>query len=243
MRTVAIVQARMGSTRLPGKVLADIAGHTMLERVIERLRRAESLDEIVVATSTAPADDAVAELCTDLGVPVFRGSEEDVLDRYAGAARASSADAIVRITADCPLIDPEVVDEVVARFRRERPDYASNTLERSWPRGLDTEIFARSALEAAEREASEAFERAHVTPFLYQSGGRFRLLSVVGSTDYSAHRWTVDTHEDLAMVRQIFELLGPGGDFGWPDVIAALQRRPDILDLNRHMEQKELREG
>jgi len=233
----------MGSTRLPGKVLQDIAGATMLSRVVSRARRAATLDSVVIATSTLPADQQIVPSCEALGIPCFRGSEDDVLDRYYGAATAHAADVVVRITSDCPLIEPAVIDMVVAAFLRERPDYASNVHERSFPRGLDVEAMSMAALEIAHREARAEYQRAHVTPYLYQNPERFRLISVRGDADYSAYRWTVDTPEDLALVRAIYQRLGADGAFGWQAVLSLLQHEPELAAINAHIEQKELRQG
>lgn len=242
-RVVAVVQARMGSSRLPGKVLADVAGETMLVRVVTRLARARWVDAVVVATSTLPADDAVAEEAARLGVAVFRGSEDDVLDRYLGAARREGADWVVRVTADCPLVDPELVDGLVARFAEAGPDYASNSLERTYPRGLDVEVFTRAALETAAAEATSTHERVHVTPFLYQHPERFRLLSVTapGGEDHSHLRWTVDTAEDLELARRLYRRLG-GDGFGWRDALAVVRAEPELADVNRGVRQKSLEE-
>jgi spore coat polysaccharide biosynthesis protein SpsF len=240
---VAIIQARMGSTRLPGKVLADLAGMPVLARVVHRARRSRRVDQVVVATSRGPADDAVAGLCSDLAVPCFRGSEEDVLERFRDAAREHRAEAVVRLTADCPLLDPAVVDQVVEGFLAGRPDYASNTLERSWPRGLDTEVLTRDALETAAREALEPYQRAHVTPFLYQHPERFRLLPVVAPEDWSGLRWTVDTPEDLALVRELYRRLGDRGDFGFAAALAEVRADPQLAEWNRAVRQKDLSEA
>lgn len=243
MKTLAIVQARMGSTRLAGKVLEDIGGRTMLARVVERAERSRLLDGVRVATTTGPEDDAIVEECRQLDVPVHRGSAEDVLDRYRGAAVRFEADPIVRITSDCPLLDPEVLDEAIALFRKEEPDYASNVTVRSFPQGLDVEVFRRSALEAAWREATKPYERVHVTPFLYQHPDRFRLTTLRAEADYSEYRWTVDTAEDLVFVRAVYSRLRGDGRFGWRDVLQLLEREPQLADLNRHVRQKALEEG
>lgn len=242
-RVVAIVQARMGSSRLPGKVLADVEGETMLGRVVRRLSRARRLDAVVVATSTLPADDAVADEAARHGAAVFRGSEDDVLDRYLGAARQQGAEVIVRVTADCPLIDPELVDELVGRFLAERPDYASNSLDRTYPRGLDAEAFDRAALETAAAEARSPHERVHVTPFLYAHPERFRLLSVTAAdgADHSHLRWTVDTAPDLELVRRLYRRLG-GDGFGWRQALAVVERQPELAAINRDVRQKSLEE-
>lgn len=242
MRVVAVIQARMSSTRLPGKVLLDIGGETMLSRVVHRTRAA-SLDEVVVATALGPADDPIVWECEKLGVAAFRGSETDVLDRTYRAAQESQAEGIVRITSDCPLIDPQVIDRVVGAFRQARPDYASNVLQRTYPRGLDTEVMAFHALERAWLEASEPYQRVHVTPYFYQNPARFRLLSVVHESDYSQTRWTVDTADDLAFVRAVYERLGNERGFGWLEVLALLEREPALAELNRQVRQKALHEG
>ncbi|HSJ53652.1 MAG TPA: glycosyltransferase family protein [Anaerolineae bacterium] len=243
MRVLAIVQARMGSTRLPGKVLEDVAGQSMLARVVRRVQRARQVDRVVVATSTSPADEAIVAECERLGVACFRGDERDVLDRFYRAAAHFRAPVIVRITADCPLIEPQVVDEVVAAFHAARPDYASNTLERSYPRGLDTEVMSLEALARAWAEAPEPYHWIHVTPYFYQNPEMFTLLSVRQARDDSQQRWTVDTAEDLAFVRQIYERLGSGGEFDWRDVLDLLDREPGLMGLNRDVRQKGLHEG
>jgi spore coat polysaccharide biosynthesis protein SpsF len=243
MRTVAIVQARLGSTRLPGKVLADLSGRTMLARVVRRLRRCERLDDVVVATSVSRADDEIAAECRLLDAPVFRGSEADVLDRYYRAALTHGAGVVVRVTADCPLIDPEIVDLVVERFRATRADYARNTETRTYPRGLDAEAVALPALVLAWHQARADYERVHVTPYLYGHPDSFRVTSVTHGIDYSGHRWTVDTPEDLALVRAIYERLGGDDACTWLEVLNLLAREPELGDINRHVRQKPLRAG
>lgn len=243
MKTVAIVQARMGSTRLPGKVLMDIAGKTMLARVVERARRAKRLDAVVVAATVDSRDDAIAGECRRIGVPLFRGSQEDVLDRYYRCAVDQAADPVVRITSDCPLLDPEVVDRVVASFLLERPDYTSNVVERTYPQGLDVEVVRMEALARAWREAKQPYERAHVTPYVYQHPDRFRIAGVEAERDYSRHRWTVDTADDLAFVRAVYGELGAEGHFGMEQVLDLLEREPRIAELNAHVRQKALEDG
>lgn len=243
MNVVAIIQARMGSTRLPGKVLRDVVGETMLARVIERVQIARMLDAVLVATTVAPADDAIVTACDHLGVPVFRGSEQDVLDRYWQAACACDADVIVRITADCPLIDPRVLDHVVAAFLEAQPDYASNVLERTFPRGLDTEVMTRATLERAWQQADQPYQRSHVTPYIYQHPERFRLLSVKAEADHSYLRWTVDTAPDLAFVQAVFAQFGNDGTFSWRAVLDLLARAPELAEINLDIQQKALHEG
>jgi len=232
----------MGSSRLPGKALKDIQGRSMLARVVRRAQRSSLIDRLIVATTDKEADDAIASECKVLGVSVFRGSEDDVLDRYYQAAKAFSAEAVVRITSDCPLIDPDVIDRVVRVFLDNRPDYASNTIENTYPRGLDVEVFTFSALEKAWRNASRDFERVHVTPYIYLHPELFRKLSVTGEKNLSFYRWTVDTAEDLALVRAIYEKMGGDDHFSWRDVLELFEREPCLAELNRHIRQKSLEE-
>lgn len=243
MRVVAIIQARMGSTRLPGKVMKDIGGETMLGRVVWRTRRAKLLDEVVVATTNKSVDAPIVSECAKLGVPVFRGDEQDVLDRYYRSAMAHRAEAVVRVTSDCPLIDPEIVDEVVHSFLKAKPDYASNTLNHTYPRGLDTEVMTMTSLERAWHESSKPYHRTHVTPYIYQNPETFRLLSIKGQVDYSNLRWTVDTREDLNFVRSVYSRFNNQDTFGWHDVLKVLDGEPELIDLNRHIRQKSLEEG
>ncbi len=238
-----MVQARMGSSRLPGKVLKDLAGESVLARVVQRLRRSSLISEVVVATSVSPGDEAVMREAERLKVRCFRGSEADVLDRFYHAARAFHADAVVRITSDCPLIDPAVTDQTVRAFLNEQPDYASNGLERTYPRGLDTEAMTADALAHAWRKASEPYQREHVTPFLYEHPELFRVLSVTNDVDYSAHRWTLDTAEDLEFIRAVYNRFGERGDFSWRDVLRLVEAEPALSELNSHVQQKALKEA
>ena len=240
MKTVAIIQARMGSTRLPGKALVDLANEPMLARVVHRVQRAGSLHEVIVATTVQPADDAIAQFCAMRGWPCARGSQDDVLDRYYQAALASHADVVVRITSDCPLIDPEVIDQVVGALLAGQPDvdYASNVQPpRSFPRGLDTEVIRFDALERAWREDADPAWREHVTPYLYRHPERFRIQGIFNAVDLSHLRWTVDTPEDLEFVRRIYGHFD-GDTFSWHDVLALLEQHPGWLEINRTVEQK-----
>lgn len=238
MKIVAIVQARMGSTRLPGKVLKDIGGESMLARVIGRLRRARLINELLVATTDMPAEDAIVSECRKCSVSVSRGDEKDVLDRYFRAAQLSKAEIVVRITSDCPLIDPEVTDKTIASFLESRPDYASNVMQRTYPRGLDTEVMSAAALERAWRQGHKPYEREHVTPYIYEHPSEFKLLSVTGEQDYSSHRWTVDTADDLELIRALYAKFAPDTSFSWREVLDLLQREPELADLNRCVQQK-----
>jgi len=242
MKITAIVQARMGSTRLPGKVLQDLGGETALGRVVRRLRRSEMVEEVVIATTFSPNDQAIVLEARRLGIPVFIGDERDVLDRYYQAARAFPTDLVVRITSDCPLIDPHVTDLTIRAFLSERPDYASNALERTFPRGLDTEVMTASALGRAWRQARQPYEREHVTPFIYEHPEIFKVLPVTNQDDYSSHRWTLDTPEDLEFIRTVYSRFDNRDDFSWRDVLDLLAREPALVYLNRHVEQKVLHE-
>lgn len=214
----------------------------MLSRVIRRTCRASLLDEVVIATTTSEQDDPVVAECRRLGVRWFRGSEEDVLDRYFQAAEAARADLVVRITSDCPLIDPSVVDRVVDAFLRQRPDYASNFLERTYPRGLDNEIVTFDGLARAWCEAERPYQRVHVTPYFYENPQLFRLLSVCHDRDLSQRRWTVDTPDDMRFVRAIYERFGGDDRFTWRDVLHLLETEPSLSEINGHVRQKELRD-
>ena len=242
MKVIAIIQARMGSTRLPGKVLADIGGRSMMARVIRRTKQTRLLSDVTVATTTRPEDDTIVQECEALGVRFFRGSEQDVLDRTHAAAHQFSAEAVVRITSDCPLVDPEVTDRVVSAFVSSNADYASNILERSFPRGLDVEVFSLAALDRVWEEATESHQRAHVTPYMVESPGRFKLESVKSGRDTSHLRWTVDTSEDLEVVRALYARLGNNDGFSWTDVLRIVELEPDYLTANRDVIQKRVEE-
>jgi spore coat polysaccharide biosynthesis protein SpsF len=264
--TVAIIQARMGSSRLPSKVLFDIAGQPMLVRVVERTGRADTVDKVVVATTTEPSDDTIASLCAERSYPCYRGSLHDVLDRYYQAARLSSAHVIVRITADCPLIDPDVIDITVKAFlglsasnqqrvaisnppsaiqypKPEIPyDFAANRLPPPWgrtyPIGLDTEVCTFQALEIAWREADQTHQREHVMPFFYEHQERFRLMLVNHEADYGSLRWTVDTAEDLELVRQIYASFPGRDDFSWLEVLKLFEVKPEMAQINAGVRHK-----
>jgi len=230
----------MRSTRLPGKVLMDLGGESVLARVIGRLRRSRLVNEIVIATTDSNVDDAIAQECHQHDILCFRGLESDVLDRYYQAAHVWAADAIVRITADCPLIDSQLVDETIRVFHHHHADYASNVFPRTYPRGLDTEVFTLAALEQAWHAAEEPYEREHVTPYFYEHPELFRLVSQTGPIDYSQYRWTLDTAEDLDLLRIIYARFGNADDFSWTEVIQLMEREPELADLNSSVLQKAL---
>jgi spore coat polysaccharide biosynthesis protein SpsF len=207
---------------------------------VKRLRRTRLVDECLVATTDRAGDDAIVKECRELSIPVSRGDQDDVLDRYFRAAQLAKAEVVVRITSDCPLIDPEITDKTIATFLATAPDYASNALLRTYPRGLDTEVISAAALGRAWQQARKPYEREHVTPYIYEHPAEFKLLSVTGEVDYSTYRWTVDTPEDLEFVRAIYARLKDKLLFGWQDVLDLLDREPALLELNRSVMQKTL---
>lgn len=240
LKIVAIVQARMGSTRLPGKVLLDIKGKPMLARVVDRCRRAAHVDQVIVATTTDKSDDPIAAMCIERGYPFFRGSSQDVLDRYYQAAKTFQAEVIARITADCPLIDPGLIDEVIADLfgGQTMPtwDFAANRLpppwKRTYPIGLDVEVCTFQALERAWREAELPYQREHVMPYLYEIDGRFRVRILQHEPDLGALRWTVDTSQDLELVREIYARFDGRDDFSWQEVLELFGREPELAAIN-----------
>ena len=237
MTVGAIIQARMGSSRLPGKVLLDIDGRSMLARVVERVCRAATVDRVIVATTSEALDDPLVAHAASLPVEVFRGDAHDVLDRYYRAASQFALDLVVRITSDCPLLDPGLLDRVVALARESEVAYAADTLVRHFPRGLDVEVFPFTTLEKAWREATSFHHRAHVTPYILDHPEKFSTRGITDPVDRSHWRWTVDTDEDLAFVREIYRELGTP-DFTWTDVLQILDRRPELIQINARVRQK-----
>jgi spore coat polysaccharide biosynthesis protein SpsF len=238
MKIVGIIQARMGSTRLPGKVLLPLAGEPMLARCVHRLLHARTLDQVVVATTMGPEDDAIVDLCRARGWPWFRGECDDVLDRYYHAAREFGAGVVVRVTSDCPLLEPSVVDRVVCALAD--ADLASNVIPRhTWPRGLDAEAVRMDALERAWREDRNPATREHVTLFIKRHCGCFRLVGVNHDEDLAELRWTVDTPEDYAFAARVYEHFGHDR-FSWSEVLTLVRMHPEIAELNRHVLQKPL---
>lgn len=235
MNTVAIIQARMTSTRLPGKVMAELGGMPMLGFMLARVRRARSLDSVWVATTENATDDPIAQYCAAAGIEVFRGDEADVLGRYARAAEQANADVLVRLTADCPLCDPDLVDQAVAMYASGSIDYCGNIVDRTYPDGLDVEVFSRAALEVAALEATAPFDREHVTPFLNgigrepgETGVRQGYLKF--EADFSHVRWTVDTAADLDRVRAL--VAGVPAGAGWLHFLAHATRQPELLGVS-----------
>jgi len=244
MSVVAIVQARMGSTRLPGKVLKEVLGKPLLAWQLERLREAHRLGQIVVATSRNPGDDSIEAFCKRQGVDCHRGSELDVLDRYHEAAHLFAADSVVRITADCPLIDPRIIDRLIDMFLDGQYDYAGTDPERSFPLGLDAEVVSIQALETAWREAVDPAEREHVLPFLYRRPQRFRLGYLRRDPPLpTTLRWTVDTVQDFELVKRLLEALAPKHpSFTLEDILQVLQQNPSWSQINVDIRQKSLGE-
>ncbi len=235
-KIVAIIQARMTSSRLPEKVLIDIAGFPMLYHVIKRVSSAKLLDQVVVATTNDPADDLIEEFCNSNSQNCFRGHPYDVLDRYYQAALQFEADIIVRITADCPIMDPSLIDSLIQSFLESEVDFAANRLpppwKRTYPIGLDIEIVRFKALEKAWQEAKSQFEREHVMPYLYDRPGRFKILLSHHEPDYGEKRWTVDTPQDLELINKIFDHFFPRIEFSWLEVIDLFKSNPDLEKIN-----------
>jgi spore coat polysaccharide biosynthesis protein SpsF len=241
LKVVAIIQARMNSSRLPGKILYKVLDKALLSLQIERVKKVSLIDEIVIATTINSCDEPIVELCQKLDVACYRGSELDVLKRYYEAASAFKANAIVRLTSDCPVIDPFTVDRVIAHylFHSAHVDYVSNILNRSYPRGMDTEIFSMEALRIANYETTLMHDREHVTPYIYTHPERFRLESVEYLSNESHHRWTVDTMEDFQLIAKIIESLYPSNpSFTLEDMLTLLQKHPEWSEINAFVQQK-----
>lgn len=237
---LAILQARVSSSRLPGKVLLPILGKPMLQHQLERLATAGMIDKLVVATSDWESDEPLVALCHKAGVDCFRGSLEDVLDRFYQCARRYQPDVVVRLTGDCPLADPQVIDEIVQYLVENDYDYVSNSLEPSFPDGLDVEAFRFTVLESAWREAKLPSQREHVTPFIWQQPDRFKIGSFKSETDLSHLRWTVDEPDDFELVKAIYEGLYPGNRmFTTEEILRFLRDNPDLLRLNACMDRNE----
>jgi spore coat polysaccharide biosynthesis protein SpsF len=242
VKTVAIVQARMGSSRLPGKVLADLGGAPMLARVIERARAAATISAVVVATTTDPADDALVPVAVAAGAAVYRGSTDDVLARYLGAARATAADVVVRLTADCPLLDPAVIDAVVeGLLTTPGCAYASNTHQRTFPRGLDVEAMLTSTLARLDELATSPAHREHVTAYLLDHPAAFTVMQLHADADHASLRWTVDTERDLAVVRRLYVDAGAHPRMPYQALVAWLARHPHLATANADVPQRSWR--
>jgi spore coat polysaccharide biosynthesis protein SpsF len=238
MKTIALIQARMSSSRLPGKVLQDIAGQPMLLHVVHRAKQAKSIDSVAVITSTYAVDDAIEMVCKENGIPCFRGSHDDVLDRYYQAAIYFKADIVVRLTADCPLLDPAIIEQVVKTFHQNSFDYVANILEITYPDGLDTEVFRFETLERAWKEARLKSEREHVTVYILKHPELFRLGSVKQEEDLSSLRWTVDTPRDLEFVRTIYNYF-KNVEFGMYEILQMIKENPECAKINYGQQRNE----
>jgi spore coat polysaccharide biosynthesis protein SpsF len=260
-RVIAIIQGRMSSSRLPGKILADIAGQPMLQRVFFRTSRASTVTETIFATTTDPSDDPVAEYCEFSGIPFTRGSLYDVLDRYYQAASQSKADIVVRITADCPVIDPTLIDDAVNILLEGEYDFVCNRLpppwHRTYPIGQDVEVCTFTALKKAWLEAKEPQHREHAMPYFYEgvelspasrqlsegiSPRGYRIAMLNNPTDFGDYRWTVDTAEDLEFIRQIFARFDGRDDFTWQEVLDLVHDEPELMKINASVKHKTLKD-
>lgn len=230
----------MSSRRLPGKVLRPLLGTPMLLRQVERIRRATKLDALAIATSTDHSDDALEQVCAENGLSCFRGALDDVLDRFYRIAQERRPHYVIRLTGDCPVADPAVIDAVVRYAVSGEYDYASNTLRPTFPDGLDVEVFTLKSLETAWREARLPSQREHVTPFIHQQPERFRVGNYAGPRDLSHLRWTVDEAADFELIRHIYEALYPvKPDFNTDDVLALLAQRPELAQINASLKRNQ----
>ena len=245
MKAVLIIQARMLSSRLPGKVLLPLAEKPMLEWVISRAARSKVIDSCMVATTVDPTDDEIENWCNEKKVPIFRGSQYDVLDRYYHAALQEKADVIIRVTADCPLIDPDLINELFAFYQKEEADFAANRLpppwHRTYPIGLDAEIVSMEMLTKAWQLAEEKFEREHVMPWFYDTPGRCKVAILDNPVDYGEHRWTVDTPEDYAMMQKLFQCLESPLTVSWQQVLDVIEHHPDMEKINAASKAKDVK--
>ncbi len=242
MKTVAIIQARMGSTRLSGKVMKNLLGKTVLAHVIERVKQSKRIDDIVIATTVSENDAVIESEAIRCGVKCYRGSEDDVLSRYYFAAKENEADIIVRITSDCPLIDPLVTDKVIEYYKTHDFPYVSSghpdPMLITFPRGLDTEVFSFQGLEAAFINVKELYQREHVTPYFYEDGKRLHFLR--NEKNYSKYRWTLDTEADWQLITKIYGYLYKGThNFYMEDVVRLMDEHPELYDINKDIKQKD----
>ncbi len=238
MKIAALIQARMNSTRLPGKVMKKINSYPIIELIIERLKFSKKIDEIILATTKNEEDDFLSEHASSLGVKVFRGSEKNVLDRFYKAAKKNNLDCIVRITADCPLVDPWLVDQIIKEFLKSDYDYISNAIEPTYPDGLDCEVFNMKALEKSWKEATSQHQKEHVTPYIYETDN-FRIKNFSSKKDFSNLRWTVDENIDLLVIKNIYSYFSPRIDFNWEEVIDLYNKNPDLFKDNLNIKRNE----
>lgn len=243
-KVVAIIQARIGSTRLPGKVLKNLFGKTVLEHVAERVKQSKAVHKIVIATTNSERDNKIVDLAGKIDAKYYRGSEEDVLSRYYHAAKENNADIVVRITSDCPLIDPHLIDEIVLFFLREKYDLVTNTgansNQRTYPRGLDIEVFSFQILAEAFKGATEDYQKEHVTPYMYKNKNT-KIYYYKNKKNYSKYRWTLDTREDFELIKTVYKYLYKGvHDFYFDDILKLFELNPDLCLINANVKQKGL---
>ncbi len=240
MRNLALLQARVDSSRLPGKVLMPILDKPMILHQIERIRNCQKIDKLIVATSSEASDDGLAKTCRGAGIECYRGSLKDVLNRFVQAALPHRPEAVIRLTGDCPLADPVVIDQVIAFFEEGGYDYASNCVPPTFPDGLDVEVMRFECLQEADREASLPSQREHVTPFLRQNPERYRQGTYIAARDLSHLRWTVDEPEDFEFVRRVYEGLYPKNPrFTTHDILELLQEEPGLVTINSKFKRNE----
>ena len=241
MTVTAIIQARMGSSRLPGKVLKEVNGKPLLLHQIERLKTCRWIDQLLVATTNEQQDNQIVEFCEKYNINVFRGSENNVLERYYKAWEKFGGETIVRLTSDCPIIDAEIVDETIKYYLNNNFDYVSNTLERTFPRGLDTEVFSADALKVSYNAAILERDKEHVTPYIYTNPDKFKMGSYKGQTDYSQYRWTVDTAEDFELIERLLNAyIGKENELNLITAVNLMKENPAWFEINREIEQKKI---
>lgn len=241
MTVTAIIQARMGSSRLPGKVLKEVNGKPLLLHQIERLKTCRWIDQLLVATTNEQQDNQIVEFCEKYNINVFRGSENNVLERYYKAWEKFGGETIVRLTSDCPIIDAEIVDETIKYYLNNNFDYVSNTLERTFPRGLDTEVFSADALKVSYNSAILERDKEHVTPYIYTNPDKFKMGSYKGQTDYSQYRWTVDTEEDFELIERLLNTyIGKENELNLITAVNLMKENPAWFEINREIEQKKI---
>ncbi|WP_017470749.1 cytidylyltransferase domain-containing protein [Amphibacillus jilinensis] len=244
MKIGVIIQARMGSARLPGKVMKEVEDKPILDHVITRVKQSKYVDKIIIATTSDEKDNCIEKLSLKCGVSVFRGNEFDVLSRYYYAAEENHIDVVVRVTSDCPLIDPKILDKMIEFYLNKDYEIVSNagsdTSQRTYPRGLDVEIFSYEALKKSHMEAKEAYQREHVTPYIYENSDK--VFYYKNDVDFSHHRWTLDTKEDFSLINKIYQRLYQGQhDFYMSDIIELFNNDHSLYKINQHVEQKKMR--
>ena len=244
VKIICIIQARMGSTRLPGKVMKKIKRKSILYYVIERVKKSKMIDKIIIATTTNKNDDLIVKEAKKLKVDIFRGSEEDVLSRYFFASKEFNADIVIRITSDCPLIDPEIIDKIIKKHIESKSDYTSNTIKRTYPRGFDTEVFNKDIIKDVYKNASEKYQREHVTIFILENKERYKITNVEtkGKLYRPDIRVTLDTIEDFELISKIIENFDDIS-FGLEEVIDFLNENPQLLELNKNINHKEVKKS